>query len=297
MRRIACAFAAAVLASASASLAAADTPRTPLLEYAAEVHYPTAEDEADSRRQLREIDFQLQQDPPPAHDCSHTLGAVRFASMLHKRAVNLAALGEDAASVQTLQQALDCSPRSWSLLLALAEELMYVGRYDDAYDSLARVRAIRHEPGAGSEILARLDFIAGRWVNASGWLKWAAADEIDNVRAAYWECFLWLAQRRAGSVHPELTNVDIAAVWPRPVLATLQGETTEAQLVDTIRDEPRETRRREMLVEALYYLGEEKLAQGDPALAQRYFAASVNLKVLNFIEHHMALAELAKMRR
>ena len=43
-------------------------------------------------------------------------------------------------------------------------------------------------------------------------------------------------------------------------------------------------------------MGQLRLAKGEADTARRYFAATVNLKVLYFIEHHMALAEIAKMQ-
>jgi lipoprotein NlpI len=49
------------------------------------------------------------------------------------------------------------------------------------------------------------------------------------------------------------------------------------------------------LCEALYYVGEEYWARGQPDVAREYFAAVVNIKVVGFIEHGMALAEIARL--
>jgi lipoprotein NlpI len=51
-----------------------------------------------------------------------------------------------------------------------------------------------------------------------------------------------------------------------------------------------------MLVEALYYVGELRLVQGETDLARRHFAAVVNVKVPYFVEHRLARAQLARMR-
>jgi lipoprotein NlpI len=84
--------------------------------------------------------------------------------------------------------------------------------------------------------------------------------------------------------------------WPAPVLGVLKGTTTEAEVLEKVREQKNEQRRRELLVEALYYIGQLRLANGETETARRYFAATVNLKVLYFIEHHLALAEIVKMR-
>ena len=52
----------------------------------------------------------------------------------------------------------------------------------------------------------------------------------------------------------------------------------------------------ERLCEALFYVGEWYWARGDRAVARDYFAALVNLRVLYFVEHGLALAEIAKLR-
>ncbi|HEV7715414.1 MAG TPA: hypothetical protein VGO53_07450, partial [Steroidobacteraceae bacterium] len=136
-----------------------------------------------------------------------------------------------------------------------------------------------------------------RWADAVARLRTVATTEPDDERATYWQCFLWLAQRRAGTRQPELaTRTAGYDGWPTPILDALKGSVTEADVLAEVRKQPDERRRREILAEALYYMGQLRLANGDATTARRYFAATVNLKVLYFIEHHMALAEITKMR-
>ena len=95
---------------------------------------------------------------------------------------------------------------------------------------------------------------------------------------------------------PELVKRTDYPEWPATLLRMLKGKATEEQVLDDVKDQKNEQRRREVLVEALYYVGQLRLANGETETARRYFAAAVNLKVLYFIEHHMALAEITKMR-
>ena len=91
--------------------------------------------------------------------------------------------------------------------------------------------------------------------------------------------------------------------WPQPLLLFLRGEYTEDELVDPIREgddddntQPN-TSTDERLCEALFYVGEAYWARGERDVARDYFAALVNLKVIYFLEHGLALAEIAKLRQ
>ena len=66
--------------------------------------------------------------------------------------------------------------------------------------------------------------------------------------------------------------------------------------MSTLRDCTTPESRREWLTEALFYVGELRLAEGDTEAARRHFATVINLRVLNFVEYGMARAELKKMR-
>ena len=115
------------------------------------------------------------------------------------------------------------------------------------------------------------------------------------MQAAYWQCFSWIAQKRSGVAEPVLQTRPLTGGWPKPILEFLQGELNESDLVDDIKAEQDPQRQREILVEALFYTAERELAVHRRDSARRYFTAAVNLKVLNFIEHHMAVGELTKL--
>jgi lipoprotein NlpI len=82
----------------------------------------------------------------------------------------------------------------------------------------------------------------------------------------------------------------------------MRGEYTEAELIVPINDGDSDSNQQpntstdERLCEALFYVGEEYWARGKPEVARQYLAALVNIRVLYFIEHGLALAEIAKLR-
>ena len=87
------------------------------------------------------------------------------------------------------------------------------------------------------------------------------------------------------------------------MLLYLRGEYSEAELIMPIKEGDEDynaethTSTDERLCEALFYVGEAYLARGKPEVARDYFAALVNIKVLYFLEHPLALAEIAKLRQ
>jgi tetratricopeptide (TPR) repeat protein len=269
---------------------------TPLLDYASGQRFHSPPDETLYRRQLLAVSAALARNPPPATDCGRTLGAARFADLFDNLGAARSALGDAPGAIDAYERAIACNPRAVRLHAGLAEELLHGGRHADAQAAAQRGLAIDPDDYRLGSILARLDFIEQRWPEAIHWLRSIAASTEDPELATYWECLLYLAQRRAGAPRPELVERNLTDDWPRPILSTLRGEMSEEQLLEVIENEGSEHRRREILAEALYYTGEQRLAAGETDAARRYFAATVNLKVLYFIEHQMARAELARLQ-
>jgi lipoprotein NlpI len=118
----------------------------------------------------------------------------------------------------------------------------------------------------------------------------------NDEQATYWQCFLWLAQLHAGTKDPALVKRRLADGWPAPILESLQGKITEDELVEAVQEEHDQPRQRDILSEALFYTGQQRLAAHQTDEAVKYFTATVNLQVLYFIEHQLATAELQKLR-
>jgi tetratricopeptide (TPR) repeat protein len=297
--RVALAAVVAFCSSASANEpdAASDTP---LFDYATAQPTYTQPFNQFVRKQIASIEAEMARHPPPPdEDCAHTLGASRFAHQYSDLGVARSNAGEYEEAIATFQKALACAPRVSEYHGQLAAELMHVGRLAEARAAIQHGLALIESPtasGALDSMLMQLDFIDERWADTVARLRAMIATESDDERAAYYQCFLWLAQRRAGVRQPELVKRADYEEWPATLLRMLKGTATETQVLDEVKDQKNEQRRREVLVEALYYVGQLRLANGETDTARRYFAAAVNLKVLYFIEHHMALAEITKMR-
>lgn len=287
----------ASLAPIAAGAAESQNPSpTPLLDYAGELPPPTQPFAAALDKRLKGLEHELARHPPPTRaECGHTLGAPRFAQLYEDLGSARANVGDYDGAIKAFENALACQPRGLALHEELAAELFHSGRLAEARAAAERGRAIDGDGTALDPMLGQLDFLEEHWADAVARFRTLSVTEADAERTQYWLCFLWLAQRRAGVLKPDMpAGRDTYTSWPAPILDALRGKTDEAAVVAEIRDEDDEARRREELVEALYYIGQSRLAAGETQVARRYFAATVSLKVLYFIEHHMALAEIRK---
>jgi lipoprotein NlpI len=281
------------------SIALADSDsETPLFDYATSLPVVSQPFNEALNKQIATFTAEMARHPPPPDvECAQTLGASRFARMYDDLGAVQSNAGDTEAAITAFEKALACTPRAVSIHGELAAEFLNAGRIAEARAAAARGTAIDNENAGLDSVLMQLDFIEEHWADAVARLRAMIASQKDDERATYYLCFLWLAQRRAGIEHPELVEHSFdKREWPAPILGALQGELSEAKLLEKVREEKNEVRRREILVEALYYTGQMRLANGERETARRYFAAVVNLKVLYFIEHHLALAEIMKLR-
>lgn len=275
----------------------ADT--TPLLTYAATQKLApllSAIGEAASRKKVERIQFNLSKDPPPEEDCAQTLGAKRFSLLLQDLGEAYSSAGDDAAAADAYRKAINCNPRAEFLHAQLAAALLDLNRYTEARAETQRELTLGRGNFELHTLMTQLDFIDHRWTEAAANARLAVTEAPDDEQATYWQCFLWLAQLHSHIALPALADRRPTANWPAPILETLQGTRTEAGLVKAVAAEHNLKRRREILTEALFYVGEQRLADNHPDEALRYFTATTALQVKDFIEHHLAAAELEKLR-
>lgn len=283
---------------------AADESSTghPLLDLARELEQSRAADPRPDHAvpELRSAEHALEQARPPADaDCARSLGASVFADLHSEVAQARDARGDFAGAAQAYRRALACTPRSTRVLNNLADALFDARDLAGARAYVQQALAINPRAVYLTRLAAKIDFVEERWADAVARLRYAAASEPDRVRAAYSQLMYWLAQMRAGVARPEFVARRHADGWPKPLLLYLQDQYTEAELVTEVRagdNEYASVSRDERLCEALFYVGEAYWARGQPDVARDYFAAAVNIKMIRFQEHGLALAEIAKLR-
>jgi tetratricopeptide (TPR) repeat protein len=285
------------LAEAPADDAA--TNEAPLVAYSLELGLPEKDNTLLHRsREVRAAAHELERNPPPpGADCAKTLGAGRFADQYRHLAYVQFEAGDFEASIESYQAALECAPRVPTAHAGIVLSYLALGRAEDARTALEQGLAIDPDDRDLLQGRARLDFLEGRWADALARFRLLTLEENRTEFSNYAECLFWLTQRRAGVRDPEVLPHDPKEDgWPLPILETLLGQKTEAQLVEGIREQRGEQTGRELLTEALYYIGERYHADGDLETARKHYAAVVNLRQLNYVEYGMARAELAHIR-
>jgi lipoprotein NlpI len=275
------------------------THEAPLVAYSLELGLPKKDDSLEKARQVRAARHEVEREPPPpGAECAKTLGASRFASQHRHLAYVLFEAGDFEAAIESYKAALECTPRVPAVHAGISSAYLALGRTEDARAALERGIAMDPDERSLLEARARLDFLDERWADALAQLRLSTLEDQRTEFGNYAECLFWLAQRRAGVREPEVLPHDPKEDdWPLPILETLLGQKTEAELVEAIREQrDGHQTQRESLTEALYYIGERYHANGDIETARKHFAAVVNLKQLDYVEYGMARAELARMR-
>ena len=239
---------------------------------------------------------------PSAAECAASVGASRFAELHADLGAALSGEGNYAGAAEAYRNALACRPRSADLQAALAGVLFDARDYAGARAAIDTALAIDARSVSSNRLAGNLDFVEGRWANAVSRFRYVAASDPDRQQASYGQLMFWLAQARGGIEHPEYVERTPGEGWPQPLLLYLRGEYTESELLmpikagdDADNSQPN-TSTDERLCEALYYVGEAYWARGEPKVALDYFTALVNLRIIYFLEHGLALAEIAKLR-
>ena len=250
--------------------------------------------------ELRSAEHALEQANPPADaQCAGSLGASVFADLHSEVAQARDARGDFAGAAQAYRRALACTPRSTRVLNNLADALFDARDFATAREYVQQALSINPRAVFLTRMAANLDFVEERWADAVSRFRYAAASEPDRVRAAYSQLMYWLAQMRAGVAEPQFVERRHPESWPKPLLLFLQNQYTESELVTEVRagdNEYASVSLDERLCEALFYVGEAHWARGRPEVARDYFAAAVNIKMIRFREHSLALAEIAKLQ-
>jgi lipoprotein NlpI len=252
---------------------------------------------------LRQAEHALAQSKaPPDEECARSIGALRFAELHLDVAAARTGQGDFAGAASSYRSAHACRPRDATILAALAGVLFDARDYAGARETINASLAISPRAVNANRLAGNIDFVSEHWADATARFRYVASSDQDRTQAGYGQLMLWLSQMRAGVAKPEFVERTPGDGWPQPLLLYMRGQYTEAELTVPIRqgddeDNPQpNTSTDERLCEALFYVGETYWARGQLDVARDYFAALVNIKVIYFLEHGLALAEIAKLR-
>ena len=286
-------------------LAAEDSSDRPLLALARELQETRKLDRrvTPGAPALRQAEHALEQaHAPPDEECASRLGATRFADLHVDVGSARVGQGDFPGAASAYRNAHACRPRDAQILAALSGVLFDARDYAGAREAIVASLAIEPRAVNANRLAGNIDFVAERWADAVSRFRYVAASDPDRIQAGYGQLMLWLSQMRAGVAKPEYVERTPGEGWPQPLLLYLRGEYTEEELITPVKEgdddfnsQPN-TSTDERLCEALFYVGEAYWARGKPAVARDYFAALVNIKVIYFLEHGIALAEIAKLR-
>ena len=181
----------------------------------------------------------------------------------------------------------------------LADSLMELGEPDRAlkhYELAAR--------GAPDDAYLRLRlgdwyYVRGDWEPAAIAYRAAGNTGKDEDGVVHSWLMRYLVQVQSGA-SPTALKEEAATIsyrkWPYPLLRYYLGEIDETALLADLRQGD-ETKEREQMCEALFYLAERHRIQNSSELARRYYAASMDTKVLEFREYALSHWMVRRMNK
>ncbi len=303
-------------------------PDSPLVAFVATLDATTPPGQEGRLASLRAAEAALARTPGPLDGCAGSLGAARFGALHAAVAAARQAVGDRRGAVAAWRRALDCEPRDAGHHVALGGLWLTLGDLEAARAEATRAARLAPRQAGLEELQARLAFVAGRWPEAARRAQ-RVAERLQGVApagaaagtgdddgesaagpaagvagpghdvAAFWRLLALLAQRRGGLPWQDSPGPDPALEdrWPVPLWRLAVGTLDERGVVAAIEAQDTPRHRREMACEALYYTAQLAFATGRPEAGRARLARVVNLKVLYYVEHDMALAELARLRQ
>ena len=241
---------------------------------------------------------------PPTANARGSIGALRFADLHADLALARTGQGDFAGAAQGVSQracvpaARPADPRRRSPV-SLFDARDYAAAREAIDTALAIAPRARECQSPGRQHRLRRRALGGRHRRAS--VTWPPAIRTACRPDTVNSCTGW---RRCAPAYPSPNSSNARPVkagrshccstcvasTPKPSSRSRCGEGDDE-------DNPQpNTSTDERLCEALFYVGEAYWARGQLDVARDYFAALVNIKVIYFLEHGLALAEIAKLR-
>lgn len=221
----------------------------------------------------------------------------RLFNALYQRGNCRQQLGEYEAAIADYSRAIELPGRADARFVAYfgrADAYRRMGRLDEAYRDYTAVSKVRNDTRA-LRSRAWIECYRGRWrechADAARYLADTGGGEPD---APYAVILGMLALRRAGDAagasaftqkwQPERPP----GTWPGPVLAYLQGATSEKALLSAARDPGQRT-------EAGAYIGQSLLAKGETKRAIEVLRRVLREGDARFFEYDLAYHELRRL--
>ena len=214
------------------------------------------------------------------------LGALREIALGHS------ALGNNILATYYFSMVAQIAPEDPMAIYDLAVELWAIGQDEDAGSLFMKALEVNPHNSYLLRALGHYYWVTGdtdraieRFLEALS----AAQEPEDKVYAAV---ALSIAEQRSPSSVRFGDKISVSfAGWPSPILNFLRNDSDINALVAAINDGDERTARTR-LCEALYYVGESRLAQGKKDQARAFFESAINTRVPSFRENGLALRAL-----
>ncbi len=259
------------------------------------------------RERVAQLDREAARARAGVEDCAASLGARRLADLQSALSAARLALGDADGALQAARTAARCAPRDATVQAQLATAALAALDLDTAAAAIARGRRLAPTHRSLQVLQLRLDFATGRWLEVIEGerrldlpLDSSALAQARLLSASAQARLIGETGRAAAPTGRSAVPADAGAAvgcWPAPLLEHLLARRGEAALRDAIAAETDAVRRGQMLCEALFHLGQQRLARGETDAARKHFAAALRGKALGLPEYWLARLELTRLGR
>ena len=199
------------------------------------------------------------------------------------------AMGNQEKAYSDYAEAARLDPKELQYLVNKANAAISIGRYDDVLAATDAALSVSPEFAGALQLRGRAYFNAGEFADSRVAFQEYSERQPSDPYGALWE---YLTALRLGvAADPPRVEDD----WVRQIVAMLNGKLDPDEFLEAV-DHPDEAVARVRRLEALYYLGQRYLLDGQTKKATDSFEECVSLGLTGHIEHSAAVAELQRSR-
>jgi lipoprotein NlpI len=216
------------------------------------------------------------------------------------RGVALRAVGRSEQALTDLTKALELRSDSEQEMYNL-RGLAYndIGDYPNAIEDFTTALTFNPAWAYATRNRGRSRYYMGQYAEAA--VDFEAAYDLErDPWMAIWS-FVALSRSNQESAAENILTREMRRLredaWPRPIVEMLAGNMPPSEVLELTRDPSDPELSAGRATEAMYYIGEKLLLEGDSKQAAAFFERAIDLGVTNFVEYDAARIALERIGR
>jgi lipoprotein NlpI len=217
---------------------------------------------------------------------------------LLERAIAYSLLGDTANALKDAQLAITKSPDNVEFLSEYAEMQWSSGKFSDALETTQKIKKIGFQNSAFEQDVlyreARILFYLGEYAKAA--LIWeSVASSANGETAVFSAIWMDIAKLRANMKLSDATNLRLGSAFSAEIYKYMRGDINTDDLLKKAQSADGKSKSISNKCEANFFIAMKLLQTGEKSQARKYFQATLDTKVTEFVEYKAASFELEKL--